>query len=84
MIIELQKNENGHNTVTFFMWYMYNKWSLEESKRIYGDNLGEHIYNKWVEVVGSCNGDNLRFYANLDTKSRNLLVQRALDVYNFQ
>lgn len=81
-MIELQKDEKGHNLVTYFMWYMMNKWCLDESKHVYGDNLGEHIWGKWNDVVRFGDGDQLRFYGNLDTVCRNKLVARALEFYN--
>lgn len=70
------------NEVTNFMYYMFNKWSLEESKHIYGVMLGNHIWEKWNEVVRFGDGDQLRFYANLDNKCRQQIVYRANELYN--
>lgn len=80
--MELQKSKKGHNLVTYFAWYMFNKWSLDEATLVFGFELGNHIYLKWEEVVRHGDGDQLRFYCNLDTVCRNKLVQRALDIYN--
>lgn len=80
--MELQKDSKGHNLVTYFMWYMMNKWCLKEAQTVFGDDLGQHVYLKWVEVVRYGDGDQLRFYANLDTVCRNKLVARALEIYD--
>lgn len=80
--MELQKDSKGHNLVTYFMWYMMNKWCLNEAQAIFGEELGRHIYSKWVEVIRYGDGDQLRFYANLDTVCRNKLVARALEIYD--
>lgn len=70
------------NEVTNFMYYMFNRWSLTESKLIYGESLGSHIWGKWNEVVRFGDGDQLRFYANLDKECRQKLVDRANEIYN--
>lgn len=80
--MELQKDERGNNLVTYFMWYMYNKWNAAEAKIIFGEILGNHIYKKWIDIVRYGDGDQLRFYANLDIVSRNKLVERALYYYD--
>ena len=80
--MELQKSKKGHNIVTYFAWYMFNKWSHAEAIRVFGYDLGKHIYDKWNEIHASGDGDNLRFYCNLDTACRNKIVQRALDIYD--
>ena len=79
--MELQKSKKGHNLVTYFAWYMFNRWSLDEATLVFGDDLGNHIWEKWNEVVRFGDGDQLRFYCNLDTVCRNKLVHRALDIY---
>ena len=59
------------------MWYMYNKWNFGESKFIFGDALGEHIWNKFVERKN----DVMLWYSDLDIVCRNKIVERALKVY---
>ncbi len=68
------------NEVTNFMYYMYNRFSLAESKCIYGDLLGEHIYNKYIDCLNKDLGE-LRFYAELDNVCRRKLVDRANEIY---
>jgi putative hydrolase of the HAD superfamily len=62
------------------MWYMMNKWCLDESKTVYGDNLGEHIWGKWNDVVRFGDGDQLRFYGNLDTVLQEFHLDNIFDV----
>lgn len=65
------------NEVTNFMYYMYNKWDECEAKVVFGDMLGEHIFNKWVQHQRN----EMRWYAELDTLCRNKVVQRANELY---
>ena len=78
----LQKSKKLHNFFTYFAWYMFNKWSEYEAIHFFFYDLGMHISAKWVEVKTYGDGDQLRFYCNIDTVCRNKLVQRALDIYN--
>ena len=80
--MELQKSKKGHNLVTYFAWYMFNRWSLDEAIHVFGFELGNHVYMKWEEVVMKGDGDNLHFYSNLDIVCRNRLVQRAIDLFD--
>lgn len=80
-MIELQKNKKGHNIVTYFMWYMLNDWGYDEAVKIFGDNLGKHIHDAWINTVFYRGGDNLKFYADLDVACRNKLVARAIEKY---
>lgn len=67
-----------NNEVTNFMYYMYNKWCIGEAKKIFGDNLGEHIFSKWIEH----RKDQLYWYSELDTSCRQKIVNRANEIYN--
>lgn len=67
-----------NNEVTNFMYYMFNKWSEEEAKDLYGELLGKHIYNKWI----AARGDNLIWYGELDNECRQKVVDRANEIYN--
>lgn len=64
------------NVVTLFMWYMYNKWSLEESVLLFGANLGAHIYQKYLN-----RNDKLYWYRELDDVCRTKVVNRAIEIY---
>ena len=64
------------NTVTKFMWYMFNKWSLKEATTLFGDNLGKHIFTKWLD-----DNDDLFWYGSLDIECRDKIVERAKEIY---
>lgn len=71
-----------NNDVTNFMYYMYNKWCIGEAKKVFGDNLGEHIYEKWTEKSEYSIDQNLSWYADLDKDCRQKIVDRANELYN--
>ena len=62
------------------MYYIFNRWSEAESVRIYGTNLGQHIWKKYIEYQERHLGE-LRFYAELDNVCRQKLVDRADELY---
>lgn len=65
------------NEVTKFMWYMFNVWNEIEAKRLFGENLGMHIYKKWQDN----RRDSLYWYALLDNDCRKTLVDRSNEYY---
>ena len=71
----------NNNEVTNFMFYLFNKWCKEEAIRLYGNNLGNHIFNKWVWYREN-GGDQLEWYANLDNQCQRKIVDRANELYN--
>lgn len=70
-----------NNEVTNFLLYMYNMWSEEESQILFGENLGKHIYDKWIDSF-SCSDRTMYWYSNLDTECRRKIVDRANELYN--
>lgn len=68
-----------YNGVECFMYYMCNKWSLSEAKHVFGNDLGTHIYAKWVELTSR--HDTLYWYGELDKNCRNKLADRAIEIY---
>jgi hypothetical protein len=72
----------NNNEVTNFLFYVYNKWSKEESVRLFGNDLGNHIFNKWVEKHEYSNDITMSWYADLDKKCRQKIVDRANELYN--
>ena len=65
-----------NNEVTNFMLYVYNKWSVYEAKKVFGDNLGEHIWGKWT-----VRRESLLWYSELDNECKQKLVDRANEIY---
>ena len=66
-----------NNEVTNFMYYMFNKWNVNEAKLLFGENLGSHIFDKWQHYT-----DQLYWYAELDNECRQKIVDRANELYN--
>lgn len=69
---------NKNNEVTNFMYYIYNKWGITEAKHLFGESLGEHIFNKYLNYMPHV----LEWYAELDSESKQKLVDRANEMYN--
>lgn len=67
-----------NNEVTNFMYYLYNKWNIYEAKRLFGEDLGAHIWQKYLE----CGSAVLYWYAELDSECKQKLVDRANEIYN--
>lgn len=72
--------EGEVNQVTAFMLYMYNKWSENEARNLFGENLGDHIYGKYRYYMGERLGV-MFWYSELDSKRRRQLVTRAIELY---
>jgi hypothetical protein len=71
-----------YNEVECFMYYMCNKWDLNEARTIFGDNLGYHVFGKWVEITSDhehC--DVLDWYGSLDKDCRDRIYNRAVELY---
>lgn len=68
------------NEVSNFAYYVFNRWSLEESKKLFGLDLGVHIFQKWTECVSSRRGE-LYWYCELDSECQQKLVDRANEIY---
>ena len=75
----IDDNNNQVNQVTAFMLYIYNKWCIGESKKVFGNNLGEHIFTKYLHHRNG-NGE-LFWYSELDNVCRRKLVVRAIEFY---
>ena len=70
------------NEVTFFIWYMYNRWSLGEATMLFDDNLGEHIFNKWLWYKDNVIDYNLKWYSELDNFCKDKIYKRANEIYS--
>lgn len=73
------ETKTKNNVVTYFMWYIYNKYNEEESERLFG-NMGGYIFRKLIEHGGRSCG--LSWYADLDKECRQRLVDRAIELYD--
>jgi len=70
------------NEVTNFLYYMYNRWCINEAHFLFGKSLGDHIYAKWTEKIEYSIDQNLSWYADLDKVCRQKIVDRANELYN--
>ena len=76
--------DKPNNDVSSFFYYMWNAWSKEECKTVFG-NMWEHFWSKWMGAYERMNGPRGAaevFYAELSKRNRGLLVKRATDVYD--
>ncbi len=70
------------NTVSSFFYYMWNAWSEDECKIIFG-GMYKHFWAKWCSSADkNIFGAAERFYAELSENNRELLVERAIAVYD--
>lgn len=70
-----------NNEVENFMLYMFNRWCLDEARYLFGEMLGDHIFNKWVGKREYSHDQTMSWYADLDEKCRSMIVKRANEIY---
>ena len=69
--------KEARKAVENFMFYMYNNWCEAESKEVFGEIMGKHLWSKW------CNShDELQWFCYLDDENRTKIIERANEVYN--
>ena len=72
----------AENTVSSFFYYMWNAWSEEECKVVYG-GMYPHFWEKWcVATDKGTFGAAERFYLELSEDNRRILVERAVSIYD--
>ena len=70
------------NAVSSFHYYMWNAWGEEECKITFGGAY-KHFWEKWNSLASkSILGAAERFYAELSDNNRELLVNRAVALYD--
>lgn len=74
------------NDVTSFFFYMWNAWGKRECEIIFSQSNcnWQHFWDKWCAI---CDKHGVfsateHFYAELSDSNRDLLVARALSMYN--
>lgn len=72
----------AENAVSSFFYYMWNAWSKEECKIVFGGQY-QHSWEKWCAnsdkaIFGAAE----RFYADLSESNREQLVERAVTLYD--
>ena len=72
----------AENAVSSFFYYMWNAWSKEECKVVFGD-MYRHFWDKWsVSADNAIFGAAERFYLELSEDNRRILVERAVSIYD--
>ena len=82
-LFEIEKPKaTEENIVSSFFFYMWNAWSKEECKATFGCNY-QHFWEKWSGICErhSVYGAAERYYAELNTGYRVMLVARACEIY---
>ena len=73
---------HAENAVSSFFYYMWNAWSKEECKVVFGNDY-LHFWEKWnAQAEKSIYGAAERFYAELSENNQRLLVERAVSLYD--
>lgn len=71
------------NDVSSFFYYMWNTWCEEECRIVFAGEGWQHFWEKWASA---CNrgvmGAAERFFAELSDSNQDLLVRRAIELYN--
>lgn len=67
-----------------FAIYMSNAWDKTEAIKIFGENIGEHIFNKWVGYASDRGPTyaSLALVYDLDSNNLEKLVERACKLYD--
>ena len=72
----------AENAVSSFFYYMWNAWSKEECKAVFGD-MYRHVWDKWSSSADNAIfGAAERFFAGLSENYQKLLVERAVTLYD--
>ena len=72
----------NENIVTSFLFYMWNAWCKNECKTVFGD-MSEHFWEKWCSLCNpTASGAAEKFYSYLSDDNKQLLVERAVALYD--
>lgn len=70
------------NIVSSFFYYMWNAWGEQECRTVFGP-MHKHFWEKWCHCADrDLHGAAERFYAELSTPNRRLVVERACELYD--
>lgn len=74
---------NKENIASSFFYYMWNAWCKEECRIVFESIDYKYFWGKWcMAATPTPYGAAEKFYAELSTHSRTLLVNRACEIYN--
>ena len=72
----------AENAVSSFFYYMWNAWSKEECKVVFG-GMYLHFWDKWSGLADNAIfGAAERFFAELSENNQKQLVERAVVLYD--
>lgn len=82
--VQLDSEKKFRNDATSLMFYMWNRWCLEECKIVFKDGDWNHFWNKWCGYNSEYGrfGAVEDFYASLTNDNRDKLVKRACEMYD--
>ena len=71
------------NIVSSFFYYMWNSWNEDECRIVFASVGYKHFWDKWCAIAKpTAHGAAEKFYAELTTHNRVLLINRACELYN--
>ncbi len=72
----------AENVISSFFYYMWNAWGETECKIVFG-GMHKHFWEKWNALADKAIfGAAERFYAELSDNNREMLVNRAVALYD--
>lgn len=74
---------SAENAVSSFFFYMWNSWNENECSIVFS-GMHKHFWDKWCGLADNMSvlGAAERFYAELSDNYREMLVNRAVTVYD--
>lgn len=71
------------NIVSSFFYYMWTSWGEDECRIVFASVGYKHFWDKWCAIAEpTAHGAAEKFYAELTSPNRALLVNRACELYN--
>lgn len=78
----IESPEVMERIVSSYFFYMWNRWCERECEKVFGW-LHNHLWEKWCYFCNdSSRGAAEKFYAELTKNTRQLIVNRANEVFN--
>lgn len=75
-------NQTKGDTVSSFFYYMWNSWCEEECRMVFGNDY-KHNWDKWCKYSDkTAHGAAENFYSALSDQNRDLLANRACELYD--
>lgn len=73
----------AYKTINNYFMFMWNKFDMEMSKKLFGNNLGEHIWIKFRMCMDkSWQGAPAELWSVLDRENCQILLEAAEEAYS--